>query len=663
VADTASFSVKVDSNAREVGDSGAQGMEKMRAAMAASTDAVKRASSALKQLKGDTDAVKAAKEQLTAKINSENAKITAGALALHKEGTSYEALAAKAKKASAAKAKAAFLAKKESDKAAAAAKDAAEEAKKESEKGLQDRLKDAKKAIGASTGASLAVGAATLAVTGLVAAVAATVSVVARSAVSLGEWILRSADVARSARLMREAFMGGNAKWAANFGEQVDELSRRVPLAKAKLDELGAGLAKNRIGGQLWVDTLNLVAQAAGALGDSAGAQLQSFIERGRQMNRLQLNPMEMIGSGLDFTDVAKSLAANMKIGIGEAKAALYEGRVKLGDGAKAMRDAIEKKFGGINLRKMMSFDNLVLKLGESFDRLTKDVNLEPILKGAQELMSVFDTKTQSGNALKQIVTIIGSELGVAAGKGTPVLKKFIFGAIIGAQLLTIEYLKVRIALKDAFGDSTVLKNIDVMKVAIIGGRLAFAALHGTLMATNSALTVTAGAVTAISSGFDQIKKTVDDASDAFGGATYKKLGEGIVDGLIDGVKSRVAKLKDVFKEVGNDIKTTFQGSLDMHSPSRVFAEYGRNTVEGYEQGVRGESGSANRAVETMVKTPKGGARGGGGAPVQLVVNINVDGSGNPQATAAAITSGSTIAEITKAVIDACTSAGILVPT
>jgi hypothetical protein len=44
-----------------------------------------------------------------------------------------------------------------------------------------------------------------------------------------------------------------------------------------------------------------------------------------------------------------------MHVGVEQAKQALFEGRVKLADGAAALRAAVEKKFGGVNLRQMLS--------------------------------------------------------------------------------------------------------------------------------------------------------------------------------------------------------------------------------------------------------------------------------------------------------------------
>jgi hypothetical protein len=80
----------------------------------------------------------------------------------------------------------------------------------------------------------------------------------------------------------------------------------------------------------------------------------------------------------------------------------------------------------------------------------------------------------------------------------------------------------------------------------------------------------------------------------------------GLTGGLLDGLPAAI----DAVEFLGKHIIDAFKRKLDIHSPSKVFAEAGKMTVVGYAQGVEQESASATRAVVAMA--PSGGAAGGG---------------------------------------------------
>lgn len=670
-ADTATFAVNLEgdvaSKAQQMGDA----IEGLRQSVKGGTDSIRAMSSDLRKLKGSTDEVKAAKEALKDKINGVKDSVASTKSALADQSKAYKDLSKGAKALADEK-------KKLSEKN----KKLAEDLKKGEEKKAGDRTKALGSAISTAGGpvaalrdklamlkdimgekgaggasSLLALGAA-----GLAAAFAALVVGVVAGGIALARFVLKGADAARSIGLLREAAMNGNAQWGKNFGEQVDALALKVPTSKEKIDELGKSLAKSRIGGQIWVDTLNAVTQASAALGDDAGSKLKEFVERGRQFGRFQINPQEMIGTGVDFKDVSEALAKSMKIGVKDAQAALFEGRVKLADGAKALRDAVEKKYGGINLRQMLSLENIVKKFGEAFDALTKNVNIEPILKGFKDLASVFELNTVSGQALKQIVEVFGAEMGKSITSSTPLVKKFLYGLIIGAQDITIAYLQVRNSLRKTFGDSDVLKNVDTLKIALKAGEYAAVGIAvaivsiAAVMSSGIAMTLAFGA--ALYSIATLPAKLGKALRETFDGVDWKASGAAIVDGLVEGLKSGVGMLNSTVLGLGQGIKTTFKDALGIHSPSKVFEEYGKNTTKGFERGVEGGSGGAQDAVGSMISAPKGG---GGGGSVTVNITINASG-GNAKDIAAEISSPSLLEQITDAVISAMAGGGMAVP-
>ncbi|MCK2044832.1 hypothetical protein [Chromohalobacter moromii] len=66
----------------------------------------------------------------------------------------------------------------------------------------------------------------------------------------------------------------------------------------------------------------------------------------------------------------------------------------------------------------------------------------------------------------------------------------------------------------------------------------------------------------------------------------FTSLGNAIVDGLIGGLTSKLAALKDKGTGIASSVKGWFAGVLDINSPSRVFAQLGGHTVDGLNVGL-----------------------------------------------------------------------------
>lgn len=624
-------------------------------AMAKSEAKIKDAGNALKRLKGNSLEVVAARSQLKAILNSERAVMSANALSLAKLGTTYEKVSAQKKKLEDAKLK----------KAAEANKELAQTFEPLTSKlGVFKGLLD-----GSTSGTKLAV----LGVAGLAAAVVALTVALAAGVVVLAKWAIGAANTARSMGLMREAATG-SAQDAANLGIHIDVLAKKVPTAKAALNDLAVSLRKGGTGGQTLVDTLNAVAQASAALGDDAGNKLREFIDRGRLTQRFQVNPLELQGTGLKFDDVAKSLSKNLKVGINEARQALLEGRVRLGDGAKALRDAVESKFAGINLRKMLDLNVMAEKFGETLDELTGGINLEPLLEGISDIASVFSTSTESGAALKDMVTAFGNALGTTVKENAPLMKNFIRGLIIGALDVGIAYYKLRNAFRDAFGDKDTKKNIDWLKVALKAGEI----IIGTFA---TGLVLTGALIAAAFAPFVFIGSQVVGALEGIWVAgkavvewwektDFTALGKGLVDGLLKGIQSGKDRVVSGVKGLATDVKNAFKDALGIKSPSKVFAEYGKFTAKGFTQGVDEGSDGANDAVASMVDRPtlpagtsQGGANKGGDITINLggiVVHVPGNGQGTTaEAVGSSLASEDFMGKLAKALQDAFGAAGV----
>lgn len=132
--------------------------------------------------------------------------------------------------------------------------------------------------------------------------------------------------------------------------------------------------------------------------------------------------------------------------------------------------------------------------------------------------------------------------------------------------------------------------------------------------------------------------------------AQFGQLGRDILNGLINGITSRVDAAVTAIGGVASKLKTKFTGMLGIKSPSRVFMGYGMNIGEGAALGIlRGVPGvqravsklsalTASGALATAahaVGLPAPGVAGGAGqVTIHFAPQITIQGGGNAQQTA-----------------------------
>ncbi|WP_156119415.1 tape measure protein [Corynebacterium humireducens] len=117
-------------------------------------------------------------------------------------------------------------------------------------------------------------------------------------------------------------------------------------------------------------------------------------------------------------------------------------------------------------------------------------------------------------------------------------------------------------------------------------------------------------------SGFQRLSDTIKGWKDNVvawfrdAGSWLYNAGADIVNGLISGVKSKAGAMRDAFLSVVPGwAKDAFKEGMGIASPSRVFAEYGRNIGEGLIEGIGGMQAAVSAAAGGLVDaaTPTGG--------------------------------------------------------
>lgn len=639
----ARFGIQADSNLEEVGEEGAKSLEQLKEQIRGSTDKLREYAATLKSLKGTTANITKARDELLLTIGAEQDKITKANLALLKQGASYTKLLELQKKEKKALEDRAL---EESRKRTEAMREAISRAGGPLAD-MTGQLKSAQTILAGGGGYVFLVGAAAAAV------VAFTVATVA-GVVSLARWAIEAANASRAMGLVREA-MSGSAANADALGTQVDALWRKIPTGREALNDLASQLTKtlsgSQVSGQGIVDTFNAVAAASSAMGDEVGAQLRGIIDRGKTFGRVGIGLNELQGTGLNLTDVAAPLARKMKTSVEAARQALVYGLVPVNDAAAAIRDAVEKRFGEINGKKLLDLNVIATKFHDRLVALARGFDLTPVLTALSKLSELFDEATVTGAALQQLVSIFGTVIGATFQDGTPLVQAFFEELIIHAQQAAIWLLKNASSIREwAKGFYDHLPTIDTIVTTTIGliGALsaAFVVLAistAEIWAPFALIAVGVGIALAALWKLSNWLSTWDGASAV---DNFLGLGKAIVWGLINGMTAGVPELVSAVGGLGRAAWDALRHFWDAHSPSRKAFGLGEDVGEGQALGIESK---ADRVAEAAAGSGAAGAgamaqggAGGGGlrlsiGQVQVIVQVAPGASPTDQGKSAAL--------------------------
>lgn len=99
-------------------------------------------------------------------------------------------------------------------------------------------------------------------------------------------------------------------------------------------------------------------------------------------------------------------------------------------------------------------------------------------------------------------------------------------------------------------------------------------------------VTLATGIINAIPELVAMLPEIIDTIKDSFAQQDWGQIGKDIIDGLINGLKSMLSSLWDTVKDVAKSIGDTFKEILGIHSPSKLFMQFGIYTDKGYAIGI-----------------------------------------------------------------------------
>jgi hypothetical protein len=462
-------------------------------------------------------------------------------------------------------------------------------------------------------------------------------------------------DAARSSRLSREA-NASNLVTADNLKSITQDVLGKTNAQEEAVASLAAEYSRLGLSMLGVKSATSAVTIASQVMGQQVGGTIKGLIDRATLSKKFSLTPADLRGTGLAFNDVAKSLAKNMKIGVGDAVGALQNGWIKAEDGIAAFEQAIDKRFGKIARAQMLALPTQMERLKKNLGNVFSGLDIEPFLEKLDSAIGMFGETEVVGKALKQAVTAIFQPLANSAGDTMPILEGFILGVTIGLQKLVITGLKVAIAFKRIFGQSTFLRDLDLVQVGLYAGIAAFtlfaivmaglALVFGTVAIVLAIVSIpllaivaiVVGVVLAISWVVDTVMTTLDDLATYLydSGTSTEDAAEGITDAIIKAVEDGISGVVKAFSDLGSAGVKAFKDAFGIASPAKKIykpaLEIPNAIVKASDEGrPRVASALERLASPEDVNLPSGqgtaGKLGNGGTTNQIVVNYYGKGS------------------------------------
>lgn len=274
------------------------------------------------------------------------------------------------------------------------------------------------------------------------------------------------------------------------------------------------------------------------------------------------------------------------------------------GGNVKRLSEDVKNRFGGIVQKQMKSLEVSQMKMREGFDSLFTGLNIEAFLNALYRVRNLFSQSTESGRALKTIMGVMLKPLLDAVTAGLTYVRRFYKQMVIGALEITIAYLTVRNWFRKTFGG----ESVDTLK-----------RFFGTIQWGRTFVYILAAAALAMAAGFVAatwpilltgaaiwgVITIVQQLYDLWTQIDWKELGLAILQGIGDGILAGWDWAVSKMKELALALQNTFKDVQLIASPSRVFADLGKELPRGVTQGIKEGSPEAQKSAAEMVSTPK----------------------------------------------------------
>ncbi len=454
-----------------------------------------------------------------------------------------------------------------------------------------------------------------------------------KAAAAVAEFALSGFSLALSASEAKndtldalEAFQG-SAEAADETYKSILGITDRVAISVKRGQELATELAAAGITSRdALTSAVESIGQVESVLGAGAGGKIQSIIEKAMAGGEFDISAKTLKGTGVSSAMIAEQLGISPK----QLEAQMKAGTITAEKGVEALTKAVNAKFGALAGKQVLDFGAQIQKVKDNIIGIFADVDTSGFLGALKDVLSVFDSQTVAGSALKEMLQSVFNGLFKVVEAVAPYVKAFLKGMIIIALQIYIAFKPLIKTIQDAFGGDSkasvegfaavfsrfgeflaqTLPFVVSYAQAIVGFLIpAFKLLWSVL----SPILTIVGAVITVLAGLGSVIQTFVVQAMTFGVQ--------IVTGLVDGIKSMAAAPVEAVKGIASSALNAFKGVFGIASPSKVMAQMGGHMMSGLEGGIDKNASAPEAALASSVAPPAlGGGASGGSKSVSLSV-------------------------------------------
>lgn len=109
----------------------------------------------------------------------------------------------------------------------------------------------------------------------------------------------------------------------------------------------------------------------------------------------------------------------------------------------------------------------------------------------------------------------------------------------------------------------------------------------------------------AMSNVISAIKNGWNNAVNFLKGINLTSIGQHIIQGLINGIKSKIGAVVSAAKAIADRVKNTIKSAMDIHSPSRVTKTLGEHTGQGFANGIKSKTSTVEKSAKAVAAAAK----------------------------------------------------------
>ena len=151
-------------------------------------------------------------------------------------------------------------------------------------------------------------------------------------------------------------------------------------------------------------------------------------------------------------------------------------------------------------------------------------------------------------------------------------------------------------------------ESAQILAAIVEGGEEDIAALNEQLAKVEEGKEAFSETVAEMETDFSDKMKDIEDrvkemADELDASAEAQAAGMATIDGYIDGAESMRSSLVSTYRSLANAANNAYKSTLEIHSPSRIFKEDGRNTIRGAIEGAEEEGPNLERTYSTLAES------------------------------------------------------------